>query len=246
MAHPLLEDTHVSLGGDRPFKRLARTWKNKNTNVLSKLLGTALWPIFTAQTVLSRGDHYDPFADSAVLYHNDPAVMKHELGHALDFKKRKYPGGYAALRQTPFVQLPVIIAQEMAASRHAARAKMKEILADGKITEDEHKNLERQGRVLGGGFGSYAGTLAARIPPLAPAALPLMAGSVVGGQILGKGTKWLRAEEMSEILRAMDEIKARKKRNKNLPEGEEPESLEYELKDNLTDLANYGSETKKE
>lgn len=86
-----LSDTKVYLGGVGSWDRLKRTWKNKRTTLLSKLLGTVSIPATSVMMNLTRGDHYDPVSDTVALYSDNPAVLTHELGHAIDMNSWRNP-----------------------------------------------------------------------------------------------------------------------------------------------------------
>lgn len=86
-----LSDTKVYLGGPAILDRLKRVWKNKRTGVLAKLFGTIGSPASSIVSALHRSDHYDPLSDSVALYSDNPAVLTHELGHAIDFNKLRNP-----------------------------------------------------------------------------------------------------------------------------------------------------------
>lgn len=86
-----LSDTKVYLGGGQFRDRLARILSNKRTSVLGKLFGLATSPFFTISSDFSRSDHYDPFSDSVILYSDNPAILTHELGHAVDMNNWRHP-----------------------------------------------------------------------------------------------------------------------------------------------------------
>lgn len=86
-----LSDTKLYLGGASILDRLKRVWKNRRTTLLAKLVGTGLTPLESFSSNLLRADHYDPLSDSVALYSDNPAVLTHELGHAIDFNKLRNP-----------------------------------------------------------------------------------------------------------------------------------------------------------
>lgn len=86
-----LSDTKVYLGGASVLDRLKRVWKNRRTTLLTKLLGTGMVPASSIYTNLMRSDHYEPISDSVTLFSDNPAVLTHELGHAIDFNKLRNP-----------------------------------------------------------------------------------------------------------------------------------------------------------
>jgi len=156
----------VNFGGVHPLETLTRTWKNPRTSILTKLLGTATQPINQALATLSRGDHYNPFSHEVTSYTADPAVVAHELGHAQDFSKAENPGIYTLTRMLPLSAL----SQEYTASKNAIKLLRKARMA---------KEISRANRVLGGGLGSYAGSMAGVGP---------IPGALVG-QAVGAGAE---------------------------------------------------------
>jgi hypothetical protein len=136
----------VQLGSSMPMRNLTRIWQRRGLDSLGKLLGTLFWPEFEIGRALCRSDCYDPFAHSVILYHNDPAIFAHELGHAEDFAKRKFRLLYIIARYSWIVTLY----QEWIASRNGIRH-MQRCGLDSWIL--------RANRVMGGGFGTYVGAL---------------------------------------------------------------------------------------
>ena len=142
-----LSDVQLSLGSTRPIEQLKRTWTNKNTWLPTKVMGTLAWPSSMMGAAMRRGDYYDPFANTAVVYNKEPAIIAHELGHAKDFKQKGAPGAYMVGRTLP----PLMLYQEYTASRNAAEGMNTQKGSD----RIKLKNMERLNRILGGGMGSY-------------------------------------------------------------------------------------------
>jgi len=80
------------------------------------------------------------------LYHRDPAILTHELGHAEDFAKREWRTLYIFARGVPVV----LLYQEWKASTFG----IENLRERGLMRE-----LKRANRVLGGGFGAYLGSV---------------------------------------------------------------------------------------
>jgi len=184
---PGLEDTRVNLGGGHPLDNLSRVWSNDKTGILGKLLGTLASPITDAETALMRSDHYNPFADSVTIYNSDPAILRHELGHARDFSETNYPTAYAYARRLPGVDLY----QEAKASGYAGDDVAKLLTeatnsGDAEAIQAAIDDANRTNRVLGGGIGSYVG-----------APVGGVAGAVLG------------AKYLPEIIKRMPELKAK-------------------------------------
>ena len=112
-----LYDVKVRLNQFAPHDEFLRLFKNNNMNILIRiffgiffLLGYLLNP-----GRLFGGDFYNPTTNSVNIFSNHTGIALHELGHALDFKNRKYPGLYQLSRFIPFVALY----QEYKASKYA-------------------------------------------------------------------------------------------------------------------------------
>ena len=136
----------LQLGSSMPLRNVERIWKRRGIGIVGKLLGTLLWPYVEVAKAFSRFDCYDPFAHSVALYHKDPAILAHELGHADDFASRRWRTPYILCRAIP----PVMLYQEWKASRLGIRIMQRRGL-DG--------DINRANRVMGGGFGSYVGAI---------------------------------------------------------------------------------------
>jgi len=132
----------LQLGSSRPFRNLVRIWGRRGIGVGGKVIGTMLWPLSESIKGVSRADSYDPYAHSIALYHADPAILAHELGHAEDFARRTRRTLYAVARLLP----PVALYQEWIASRNGIQNLRRRGM---------HASIRRANRVLGGGFGSY-------------------------------------------------------------------------------------------
>jgi hypothetical protein len=140
----------IQLGSSRPLRNLDLIKERKGICLLGKALGYLLWPFSEAAKAISRFDSYDPWAHSIALYHRDPAILAHELGHAKDFSSRRFRTLYAVARLFP----PVMLYQEWKASKYAIEL-LKERGLDGEII--------RTNRVLGGGYGTYCFAFVAAI-----------------------------------------------------------------------------------
>jgi len=155
-----LKGSAVSLGSFRPVVQAKRILRNKQLSTPSKMLGIATLPGTAAISTLLRADNYNPFSDMATMFNNEPAILRHELGHAQDFKSRKYPGLYALSRYLP----PMVLYQEWKAYKNAIAAatsaeSKKEDPAEGE-TKKSKKKLDKMKRLLYMAFGTYAGGIA--------------------------------------------------------------------------------------
>lgn len=86
-----LQDVHVNLGGGRIINDLVRTWTNSRVNPLLRVLGTASVPYSDFINSLTRGDHYNALSNTVTLYSDSPAILSHELGHAIDINSYSRP-----------------------------------------------------------------------------------------------------------------------------------------------------------
>lgn len=115
--HHQLAGLHVRLNEYAPLDDLRRLLVTGRTSLLLRLLfGLPTWLATTLSVGrLFGGDHYNPWTDTVNLYTGHSAVALHELGHALDFRRRRFPGLYGLTRYIPGVALY----QEYLASRYA-------------------------------------------------------------------------------------------------------------------------------
>lgn len=144
----------IHAGHGRPIADIKRMWKRKDIRLPTKLLGTALQPITSAQTALRRADHYNPIAHTVTSYMNDKAIKLHEIGHAMDFSGSKVSvGARTAARMIPGVNVPIILRDEAIASRNAGRLSLR----DGKRGQQRKKRDKSLNRKLSAAFGSYVG-----------------------------------------------------------------------------------------
>lgn len=114
-----LNDVKVRLNQYCPHDELRRLFNIKHTHFLIRFsLGIVAWISYlVSPNRLVGGDFYNPFTNSVNIFSDHVAIALHELGHALDFKRRKYPGLYALTRYIPFVALY----QEFMASKYAVK-----------------------------------------------------------------------------------------------------------------------------
>jgi len=87
--HSALKNIGVYLGSERLLDKLYRTWKNPRYGFGSKVMSTLNFPLRALSAAMSRADHYDPSSDTISVFHSDPAILAHELGHAMDFATAK-------------------------------------------------------------------------------------------------------------------------------------------------------------
>lgn len=152
---PQLSNTQVNFGSSSIIDDLYRNYTNPKTSVLSKIIGTAAVPLTDVATSLLRADHYNPFSDSVVVYNSDPAILRHELGHAEDYSNRDAPIAYAYARKIP----GVVPYQEYTASNLGTEHLLDTLNLDGSAESKVNalNKLEHVNQVLGGGLGSYIG-----------------------------------------------------------------------------------------
>lgn len=191
-----LRGSHVNLGAAHPLDNLKRTWANKRLSLPSKVVGSALSPMYDAYASALRGDHYNPFADSSTVYINEPGVLAHELGHAEDFNRSRFPGAYTLGRSLA----PVMFYQEAKASNHAVNTMIDRAVDAGEFSEEEHEKIRRASRIMGGGFGSYVGSFLG----LNPAGVII---SAVAGQGAGsEGTLFASKDKRIKLMEAVDQL----------------------------------------
>jgi hypothetical protein len=194
-----LGDHRVVLGGTRITRDIPRILTNKRTSVLGKGLGLASYGPTALLMNLHRGSHYNPFSDTTHLYGNSPATLTHELGHAIDFNSRPVPKGKGVggwlkrqggglMRDGYMVSralTPMMLAQEAMANITSEEALRKAYKNDPKKL---NQILDERQKVLPAGMGSYVGSLAGPVGPLAG----LAAGKLYGlAQSAGHGGKYV-------------------------------------------------------
>lgn len=94
-----LHDLVVHLGAQRALQDTLRSMSNPRAGKLEKIRNIFSAPanlLTTTGTNIDRSDHYNPLSNTITLYSDSPAVLTHEIGHAIDFnrqerkKRRKY------------------------------------------------------------------------------------------------------------------------------------------------------------
>jgi hypothetical protein len=148
-----LKNIYLDLGRVRPLEQIKRIARNPRMSAPIRMLAMLLSPLDSMKASLTRSDHYNPASETVTLFHKDPAILQHELGHARDFSKMRHPGLYMLARTVPGV--PLI--QEARASRFGTKAEVKR--TEKEDLKDRLKKLRRTNRILGGAFGTYVGAL---------------------------------------------------------------------------------------
>lgn len=187
-----LQDHQVYLGGPDTIRDVQRIINNPRTSVLGKTLGIASYPAMWLNLNLRRSNAYSPLTNSTYLYANSPAILSHELGHAIDFNSWRMPQyndkenkmwtwlkrqgvGLARDAHTLSNIIPgFTLYNEARANLLSAQALRKSLKRNPKFL---NQVLRERQRVLPAGYGSYVGGTF-----LGPAgALPGLAG----GKLLG-------------------------------------------------------------
>jgi len=150
---PELADVLVSFGGPRFFPFLKRIWKNKNLDFVTKLDAILGLPGLFLSSALGRSDFFDPYANAVVIYHKDPAVLRHELAHAEDFARSKYPNLYTLART---FNPDVMQYQEVKASVLALKNVLDRIHKNKKVTEKDINDILHIERVLSAAYDTYS------------------------------------------------------------------------------------------
>lgn len=163
-AHPEeLKDVLVNLGGTNLVSDFKRLYNSKQISIPEKILGALSEIPTTIGASLNRADHYNPLTNSVTSYSGNPHVLEHELGHAVDFNKRK------GLERSLYSTAPVLIgaagvATGMKPASDAAIA-LRNLLVEARATSGALKvtKKERPGEaaasrnVLFPAYGSYVG-----------------------------------------------------------------------------------------
>ncbi|MFG0253921.1 MAG: hypothetical protein ACF787_02300 [Rhodopirellula sp. JB053] len=171
-----MQDAHlahvkVRLNQYAPLKDLHRLRKNRTvgwpyryTLGLLSVGGEAIFP-----GRLIGGDHFNPYTQTVHLYSDVPAIALHELAHAKDFARRKYPGTYGLL----YLWTPLF--HETLASRD---------VMDYLYARGDRAGIIEANRVLYPAYGTYVGSSLGMFAPAV--ATPLYYGTVLGGHLNGR------------------------------------------------------------
>lgn len=189
-----LGDHRVVLGGTQLTRDIPRIFTNPRTSLLGKALGVVTYPVNAAMGNLLRGSHYNPFTDTSHVYGNSPAVLSHELGHALDFNADPVPEysdrensvltwlrrqGYGLKRDAYMLARafsPIMLRQEFRANELSEKNLRKALKDNPELLNEVFDDRQRE---LPVGIGSYLGVSAAPfLGPVGPYA-PL-AGMIAG------------------------------------------------------------------
>ncbi len=161
----------VYLGHSPLLRQLRRLFqKERRTNLLARVfLGIPTTLSAWAAGNVFRTDAYNPYTESAQVYHSNPAVAMHEAGHAEDFDQSKFPTLRAIFGGLPFFKQKL----EWNASRNAM-----------KHLKNEYERREA-GKVLEPAFGSYLGLYM----PFAPLSRLINFVPLIGGHIHSRISK---------------------------------------------------------
>jgi len=96
-------DVHVRINEYDPLGEAWRLLTNRRVSLLLRLFfGPLVWIGYVLNVGrLFGGDHYNAFSHSVNLYSNHMSIAIHEMGHVLDFKRRRWPGLWALSRFIP-------------------------------------------------------------------------------------------------------------------------------------------------
>jgi hypothetical protein len=148
--HSALKNVGVYLGSERLLNKLYRTWKNPKYGFGSKIMNTLNFPLRSFSVAALGADHYDPSSDTVTLFHSDPAILSHEVGHAMDFSTAKD----TALASKLYQKSP--LNQEYLASNMAINALTKQMLNKSKdISQKELQKLKDNAMKLRRAFNTY-------------------------------------------------------------------------------------------
>ena len=145
-----LKDVGVHLGSSHLMDRLDRTWKNPDIGVLDKTFNTVFSPVSNYSIAMTRSDHYDPASKTVTLFHADPAILAHELGHAVDFgtAKDKQLANALYMMKTP-------VNQEYIASNLALNSLAKQLLSKKDISREDLDKIKLRAKTLRKAFNTY-------------------------------------------------------------------------------------------
>lgn len=83
-----LSTVRISLGGDDPVTSVLRVLRNKRLSLLTKAIGVPIAAAASLGLSSQRANAYNPFTDTIDLHSDNPAILTHELGHAIDINAK--------------------------------------------------------------------------------------------------------------------------------------------------------------
>jgi hypothetical protein len=192
----LWKKRHGDQDPGRWYNRIGgRIMQNPRTSLLGKGFGMVGAIPSSLLTNLTRSSHYNPAADAASIYGDEPAVTTHELGHAIDFNDQsgKNPGLVGKLTRDGYDALYTFVPPLRLFHEGQANLKSRSALDQGlkDKPDDLHNILVRRDRVLPAGYGSYVGGL---VPPLL-GANPMALTGLVAGKAMGIARAGVRERE---------------------------------------------------
>lgn len=164
--HPdALKNTVVQVGGHDLKESFKRTWNNKNIAPGLRHLAAATEPIIGGISAWNRADHYNPWSDTVTVYSQSPEILRHEIGHAIDFNnkrvamegKGRVAKALAGLAPAAYMGASIALPggtllTEAQATRHALNS----------VKGDPEREAETW-KMLAPAYGSYAGGAAAAL-----------------------------------------------------------------------------------
>ena len=151
-------------------------WPYRYTVGSASVLAEAIFP-----NRILGGDHFNPWTQTIHLTSDIPAIALHELGHAKDFSRRKYPGTYGIVYGVWPIQHEAIASMEA----------MHHVYESG----DANRIAEAQ-RILYPAFGTYLGGTAGQFAP--QYASPLYVTAVIAGHL---NAGWLNRQIDADLRR---------------------------------------------
>ena len=116
-------DTSISINEYNPKLIWKRTFQNDKTSFLTKVtLGTLVaitYTVVPGRLLYMPSDHYNPYADTIVLYSNNLDIALHEAGHAIDFTEKSEKGIGPGLYGLGRFLFPITLYQEAVATGKA-------------------------------------------------------------------------------------------------------------------------------
>ena len=159
-----LSDVKVRLGGTDTIDDIIRTWQNRRTGPIGKVLGTLGAPMGNLRSTLMRSPHYNPYSNAVVQFAHSKPITQHELGHAIDFNQvepsknfwqRQLQGTGRDLYGLAYSAIPFANLWHEAQANNQSRLALEDIYKKNpaKLRAEEVERL----KVLPAGYGSYVG-----------------------------------------------------------------------------------------
>jgi hypothetical protein len=215
----------ISGGGTRALDTIRRHFTNPRTTVLGKTVGLPMTLASALAGGLFRQPLYSPYADEVYSPWDNPGVLSHELGHAVDYNSK--PGKRLLRDLYPYTRIvPGGSLRQEILAWNKAKAGINAILRRrGLSARLEEKAVDTYSKTRGTALGTYAaGEIGDLFPEAAPVAYPL---AVLYGRL---GTVMANRQAVTEGREDLAPPESGKTSREKQDEAKTAEALIYGLK----------------